>query len=98
MEAEGATKAVSGETVGKTPSTATKREEGTRRSVCRVISRERPVRSRDWPRERRVLEAAVTRREERDMVDDDVCCGWGDGRWDVGFHPMGGRMLGNLLD
>jgi hypothetical protein len=53
-----------GEMAGEMPSTETKRVEGTSLSACVQTSREEPARSRDWPRERVVLDAAVTRRAE----------------------------------
>jgi hypothetical protein len=49
---------------GEMPLTETKRVEGTSLSACVQTSREEPARSRDWLRERMVLDAAVTRRAE----------------------------------
>ena len=64
----GATKAVLGETEGVTPSTATKRVEGTRRSEYLTTSMDLPMESRDWPSLRAVLEAARTRRAPRELI------------------------------
>ena len=67
-DALGATNAVNGETVGDTPSTATKRVEGTRRSEYLQTSMDLPMPSRAWPSLRAVLEAAITTRAPRDVI------------------------------
>lgn len=54
--------------MGETPSTATKRVEGTRRSVYLTTSRDWPRESRDWPSLRAVLEAARTTRAPSEVM------------------------------
>ena len=49
MDAEGATKAVPGAILGATPSTATNRVEGTKRSVYLAASSDAPMESKAFP-------------------------------------------------